>query len=107
MAVRIAEGGDAVVAPLVALLLGSRLSNPVASCLIEVLGCMPAPIAVPALIALLRRRRDVGSKARGTIDRMLQAHFEYARPMLEELAQKGHYHAQLHARRMLEQKYMM
>ena len=99
---RLIEGGEAVVASLVALLLGRRLPNPVASRLIEVLGSMPSSIAVPALIALLRRRRDVGSKARGTIDRMLQTHFAYARPLLEELAQKGHYHAQLHARRILE-----
>lgn len=61
-----------------------------------------ASLIAQALIALLRRRRDVGSRARGTIDRMLQTHFAYARSLLEELAQKGHYHAQLHARRILE-----
>ena len=87
--------------PLVAFLLGTRQSNPTASSIIQTLGAMPSPIAAQPLVDLLRRRRDVSSKARRTITLVLQKHLDCARHGLEQLAQKGHHHARIYARQLL------
>ena len=62
---------------------------------------MPDEFATPALIDLLRRRRDVSSKARGTINEVLSGKLPYAEQALLLLSRIGHWHSRRAARQII------
>ena len=95
-----ALGAD-VAGILLDLLLGLPLANAVSNALIKTLGMMPVETGTPVLIALLRRRRDVSSKARNTINGALSAKLPFAEASLLNLARSGHWHSRRAARQIL------
>lgn len=87
-----------------AFLLGSVRSNPLGVTLIHVLEELPPAVGNPVLLALLRRRRDLPTKARQTLTQVLRRRVAQLEPQLREVAARGRYHARLVAWQILERQ---
>jgi hypothetical protein len=98
----LARTGSLGAGALKALLLGSVRSNPVAVALVRALEGMLPEVGNPALLGLLRRRRDLPTKARKALALALERRAAQLEPQLREVAECGRYHARLVARQILE-----